>query len=315
MEATSKYVHAKHEEFVSRWPIHLEPQNTTMKKKLIVGLAPAGTHISRNQNPNQPYFPDEIAREVSECFKAGVSMWHLHVRDKNGFPTVQPERMKETIDLVRSKCPDIITSAHVDHDNTKSDRKMQEEVLSALIKLKSYPDTVVIHTASKSTRKVTEEGLQDQVKYIQENGLRPELQCQNFIGPENVKRWLIKPGILEKPYFINYHLGKHETVPLSFSDPYNYFATITMMQSIKEPDGIYGVYAGGRNWLPVTVFAIMVGADVIRPGMEDTIWLYPHRDEVVKKNIELIDKVVTIAQKLGRDIATPKEARQILGIK
>ena len=114
---------------VSRWPIHLEPQNPTMKKKLIVNVAPAGTHISRKQNPNQPNSPEEIASEVHECFKIGASMCHIHVRDKDGVPTVQPERLHETFSLIRSKCPNIIISAHIEKDFTKIGRKMNEEVL------------------------------------------------------------------------------------------------------------------------------------------------------------------------------------------
>lgn len=309
-----KYGHSM-PEARSRWPIHKIPKNETMSRKLIVAVAPSGTHIDRDQNPNQPYFPEEIQREVEECYKAGASMWHIHVRNKDGIPSVDPELMKKTIDLVRSKCPDIVVSAHVDYDMTKQGREMQEEVLSQIIKMGCWIETVVVHTASKSSRKVTEEGLQDQVKYLQETGVRPELQCQSFIGVGNVKRWLIDSGVLKPPYFINYHLGKQETVPLEFPDPWNYLCTITMTQFMQLGEkGVYGIYAGGRNMLPLTTLAIMLGADVVRPGMEDTIWLYPHKDDIVKKNIELVGKVIAIAQNLGRDLATPKEARKILGI-
>jgi 3-keto-5-aminohexanoate cleavage enzyme len=69
----------------------------------------------------------------------------------------------------------------------------------------------------------------------------------------------------------------------------------------------------GRNWLPVTVEAIMNGGHA-RAGMEDSVFMYPHRDDLIKSSAEAVSKVRKISEELGREIATPKEAREIMGL-
>jgi len=59
----------------------------------------------------------------------------------------------------------------------------------------------------------------------------------------------------------------------------------------------------------------MLGVDLVRIGIEDQFWTYPHKDEYIRKPVESVERVVQIAKALGRDIATPDEARNILGIK
>jgi len=92
---------------------------------------------------------------------------------------------------------------------------------------------------------------------------------------------------------------------------------ISSIEMVKEivPDCTIGVHAGGRNWLPMTVLGIMLGVDLVRVGIEDQFWACPHKDEFIKKPSESVEKVVQIARALGRDIANPTEARQILSIK
>jgi len=74
------------------------------------------------------------------------------------------------------------------------------------------------------------------------------------------------------------------------------------------------VCAGGRNWLPFTTLAIMLGFDMVRVGMEDSVYMYPHKDQKIQTTAEAVKVVADIARSLGREIATPDEAREILGI-
>ena len=74
-------------------------------------------------------------------------------------------------------------------------------------------------------------------------------------------------------------------------------------------------WPGGRNWLPFTTLAMMLGFDMVRVGMEDSVYVYPHRNEKLATSVQAVRKVVAIANELGREIATPDEARQIMGIK
>jgi 3-keto-5-aminohexanoate cleavage enzyme len=66
--------------------------------------------------------------------------------------------------------------------------------------------------------------------------------------------------------------------------------------------------------MPFVTLAMMLGFDMVRVGMEDTVYLYPHRDEKIETTAQAVRKVVNVANELGREIATPAEAREIMGI-
>ena len=97
-------------------------------------------------------------------------------------------------------------------------------------------------------------------------------------------------------------------------DPWNYIYMMTMQQTLA-PNAVKGVCAGGRNWLPFSTLAIMLGFDMVRVGMEDTVHLYPHRNDKIQTSAQAVRKVVAIANELGREIANPAEAREIMGVK
>jgi uncharacterized protein (DUF849 family) len=132
------------------------------------------------------------------------------------------------------------------------------------------------------------------------------------------KRFLIDQGISKwKPYIMNLQMGKHEAHTIN-QDPWSYLQFITNMNIIKEniPGSIIGIYPGGRNWLPMVTLGIIMGADIVRVGVEDCYWMYPHKDEVIKKHSDLVKMTVELSNIHGRGVVTdPKEARNILGMK
>ena len=86
-------------------------------------------------------------------------------------------------------------------------------------------------------------------------------------------------------------------------------------EALKGSEYTLGIHPEGRNWLPITVMGMLLGCNLVRVGIEDIFYLYPHRDEIAKNPAEVVAKVVAIAKELGREIATPEEARKILDIK
>ena len=128
----------------------------------------------------------------------------------------------------------------------------------------------------------------------------------------NVNEWLIKPGILQKPYLMSMGPGMHNAAE-TYPDPWGLLYVLGMIKMMPE-GSVVGLSAGGRNWLPLTVFAIMMGVDSVRVGMEDHIWVYPHKNEKLKSNGEMTRKVATITRELGREVATPAQARVIYGL-
>jgi len=301
--------------------LHREAPHKTMDRKLIINVAPTGSFTSREQNPGQPYTMEENVQAAVEAYKAGAAVWHVHAREKNGLPSKDPYVLKETIARVLDKCPDMVTSVipYVDYDQQGLGIIQRcVDVLTAAGPEYMQSAVLLIQTtgfSEKFTYSVTQKSLTDQVKYLEEHGVRPEYQSTSYQGTKDVLDWLVDTGIAQEPPLMNIMMGFHgysHGSPLG-PDPWNYIYMMTMQQTLA-PRAIKGVCAGGRNWLPFCTLAIMLGFDMVRVGMEDTVFLYPHREEKIQTSAQAVRKVVEVAQSLGREIATPAEAKAIMGI-
>ena len=302
--------------------LHLEPQHDTMGRKLVINVSPTGSFTNREQNRLQPYTMKEVVKAAVDAYKAGAAVWHVHAREKNGLPSKDPHVMKETIDRVLEKCPDMITSVipYVDYNEPPGLGTIKRcvDVLTAAGPEYMQSAVMLLQSTSfseKFTYVVTRGILTEQIKYLEDHGVRPEYQGHSYSGIKDVMDWLLTTGIAKSPPLMNIMMGFHgfsHATPLG-PDPWNYIYMMTMQQTLW-PGSVRGVCAGGRNWLPFTTLAIMLGFDMVRVGMEDSVYVYPNRDEKLQTSAQAVQKVVAIASELGREIATPAEARQIMGL-
>jgi 3-keto-5-aminohexanoate cleavage enzyme len=300
--------------------------NPTMNKKLVITVCPVGALVSRKQNPNQPRSPKEIAGDTIASYREGASVAHLHNRNEYGHPVTTTELLKETIERILDACPDMIIqpsaaegyvpeAGHYTYETTKP----MAEALHGISR--NYMESTIFTPVSYALRSVNgplehalavEDNTVKTVSFLQDNDVKPEFMCHNWEGIMNVKEWLIKPGILQKPYLMTMGPGMHNAAE-TYPDPWGLLYVLGMIKMIPE-GSVIGLSAGGRNWLPLTVFGILMGVDNVRVGLEDHIYMYPHKSELIKSSADEARKIATIARALGRDVATPAEARQILGI-
>jgi 3-keto-5-aminohexanoate cleavage enzyme len=162
---------------------------------------------------------------------------------------------------------------------------------------------------------INQESLTEVTRYLESHGVRPEYQSDCYMSQRNVEEWLIKPGIAASPAIINTMAGFHGTSfasPAS-EDPWKFMYLASILQSLPR-GAVHGLCAGGRNWLPLTIFGIMCGVDMVRVGMEDCVFIHPHRDEKLQTSADAVRMVADLARLFGRDVASPDEAREILGI-
>lgn len=311
-------------------------KNPTMDKKLIITVCPVGTLISKNQNPHQPNSPKEIAAQAIKSYKAGAAVAHLHNRGPHGEPSKDPDLLFETVDRILEKCPDMIiqpSSSYGYHTTKKTPSgkashysyettKLMVEALRERKSDNNYMESTIFTPVSYINEKIegppgvsqaTEENAIGTIKYLQKNKIRPEFMCHTWEGIMNVKEWLIKPKILQKPYLMSMGPGMHNSAE-TYPDPWGMMYTMSMMKMMPE-DSVISLSVGGRNWLALTTFGLLMGVDGVRVGMEDHLYMYPHKDELIKDSADETRKIATIAKELGREIATPKEARKILGMK
>jgi 3-keto-5-aminohexanoate cleavage enzyme len=302
--------------------VERQEKNLTMDKPLFITVCPTGALFSRKQNPNQPYSSKEIAAASIESYAEGACVAHLHTRDKRGDSVTNTKTLTETIAPILDKCPDmIIQPSSAEGYNPQSGDYSYETVKPMVDALhgidKRYMQSTIFTTISYYLDGwiclAAEDNAVKTVKYLESRGIKPEFMAHDGEGIVNVKEWLIKPGLLKKPYFIGLGPGMHNSAE-TYPDPWGMLYLLGLMKMVP-PNSVVEVSIGGRNWLPMTTFAILLGVDFVRVGMEDHLWMYPQRDEKIRSNADVVRKIATIARELGREIGTAKKARTLLGIR
>jgi len=301
--------------------IHLEPRIPTMDKKLVITVAVNGAFQTKAHNPYIALTPPEVVEQVIESYGAGAAVWHVHLRDETGLLDNKPEIVQGALDQVLDKCPNMIFS-HTGHASEGEGLERVRPLVDPLTEAgrgngRRYIETSVIAPYTRVyNARMTRSILQDTVTYLQSKGVKPEFQVHNYACIHHVNEWLLQPGLMEKPIMnlISGYHGYDFSGPNGPVDPWGHLYLVNML-SMMPPGSILGATIGGRNWLPMTNLAILLGVDSVRIGMEDACFMYPHKDDKIRRCVDVITKVRRIAEELGRDIATPAEARQILGLK
>lgn len=306
------------------FPIEKEPKIPTMDRPLIIESAFPGW-MSPKVNPYIPLKPEDIAREIVDSINAGASVIHVHARDPiDGSLLADPHQLKKSLDPVFEKCPDVVTWNHswAGEPNKPIDYVVHtEEMLGFPGGMKYIQGSVVLITGNPPEANMTMAGATESIKagvpYLESKGIKPIFQIYDTSGIERLRREVIDGGLAKwEPYVCNLHMGKHHATYIG-QDPWAHMQLLTSVNMLRAtiPGCVVGVFAGGRNWLPITATAISMGVDVVRTGVEDCLWVYPHKDEIIKKNSDVVAKVARIARELGREVASPDDARRICGMK
>lgn len=271
-------------------------------EKLIITAAICGAEVTKEQNPAVPYTVEEIVREAKSAVDAGAAIVHVHVREDDGTPTQSKERFKECIDAIYKACPDVIlipsTGGAV--GMTAEERLQPTELMPEMATLDcgtcNFGDEVFENTIPM---------MRSFGKRMMENDIKPEYECFEMGHVDTVLNLVRKGELPGAPLQFNFVLG----VPGCTT------ATVPNLCWLVNaiPVGSTWTATGiGRHAFTLAAAAIVMGGNV-RVGFEDNLYL--ERGVLAKSNGELVAKVARIARELGREIATPDEARRILGLK
>jgi 3-keto-5-aminohexanoate cleavage enzyme len=279
----------------------------------VVTTAVVGAFITKKQNPNQPISTDEILKESLNSIEAGATAVHLHVRDeKTGLNVVDSTLYRKVIDPIRKKYGDKIFVEGCCFMGDTFERQFSP-ITEGLFEL-SYVGAFAGY-AGDTVRYQSPQLVKAGAEYMQEVGAAVGIGIQDTGNIDNVKRWLIDTGILKKPHYWGIIVG----VPggLYMSSPQTMMQSISLMvNGIREidEDPLITILCGGRGAIYAATLAVMMGLHV-RIGMEDTIWRYPHKDELLSGNGAVTKNVCQIIEILGRRVATADEYRKILGLR
>ena len=270
--------------------------------KLIITACICGAEVTKEQNPNVPYTVEEIVREAKSAYDAGAAIIHLHVREDDGTPTQSAERFKECIDAIKKELPDVIIQP-----STGGAVGMSNEERLAPTLLRPEMATLDCGTCNFGGDDIfvnTENTIIEFANRMNELGIKPEVEVFDK-GMVDMAIRLNKKGIIKSPMHFDFVMGVNGGISGTARD-LNF-----MVESI--PAGSTWTASGvGRAEFPMVTMAILMGGHA-RVGFEDNVYL--SKGVMAKSNGELVEKVVRLAKELGREIATPAEAREILGLK
>ena len=293
-----------------------------MDKPLIIESACSGWQVGGKRFPAVPCSIEEQSQEIIDSIKEGAVAIHVHPRDpRDCAAKIDSHLLKRVLDPVFEEVGDCVTLPHTWKPAEEADYITDTKELLELDEGNKYCQGSVILPAnySSSTGALhTQRSINEGIKWLEANHVKPIYMLYDTYTIFNLKQNIFDKGLSKKPYILNLNLGKHHSHAVH-KDPWSYLNLITNFNMVKatiEEECIIGVYPGGRNWLPILVLGLLMGAQLVRVGIEDCYWVYPHKNEIIKKNSEMIKLIVDIAKLLGRRVVTdPKEAREILGIK
>ena len=267
--------------------------------KLIITAAICGAEVTKKHNPSVPYTVEEIAAEAEAAYAAGASIIHLHVREDDGTPTQCKERFQKCFDAIKEKCPDVIIQP-----STGGATGMTAEERLQPVSLSPEMASLDCGTCNFGGDEIfinTENMIIEFAAKMREYNVMPELECFDKGMIDMALRLAGKNHISGHLHF-NFVLGVNGGISATPRD------FLFMKESIPK-DATFTVTGIGRAEFPMAALAIISGGHV-RVGFEDNIYL--SKGVLAKSNAELVAKAVRLADELGRGIATPSEAREIL---
>ncbi len=269
--------------------------------KLIITAAICGAEVTKEHNPSVPYTVEEIGREAEAAYKAGASIIHLHVRNDDGTPTQDRERFRLCIEEIKKRCPDVILQPSTGGAVGMSveERLQPVELLPEMATL----DCGTCNFGGDDIFVNTENMIKAFGEKMISLGIKPEVEVFDK-GMIDMAIRLQKKGYIKLPMHFNFVMGVNGGISAEARD-------FTFMKDSIPYGSTFTVSGIGRNEFPMAVLAIISGGHV-RVGFEDNV--YTSKGVIAKSNGELVEKVVRLAKELGREIATPAEAREILGI-
>ena len=271
-------------------------------EKLIITAAICGAEVTKQNNPAVPYTVEEMVREAKLAYEAGAAIIHVHVREDDGTPTQGRERFRVVMDAIRKELPDVIMipSTGGATGMTPEERLQPTELMPEMATLDcgtcNFGDEVFENTMPT---------MRAFGRRMIENGIKPEYECFELGHLDTVLNMAKKGEVPGAPMQFNFVLGVQGCAPATVSN-------LDFMVRQIPAGSTWTVTGIGKGAWPMVAAGIIMGGNV-RVGFEDNIYL--ERGRKAASNGELVEKVVAMAKLLGREIATPDEAREILSLK
>jgi uncharacterized protein (DUF849 family) len=289
-----------------------------MAGKTILSVAVTGNQTTVAQHPGLPCTPEQIATAAIDSAKAGAAIAHLHVRYPDGRPSMELEHYREVVDRIRDSGVDVLINLTTGPGQrfipSKDDPKVAAPGTTLMppmrrvehvIALKPDLCSLDLNTMWSGSSVVinTPDNITVMAQAMKEAGAKPELEVFDS-GDIHLATALLAQGVLDSPPLFQIVTG----VRYGFSGTPE---TLMYARSILPPGAMWAAFGIGRMAYPMLAQAYLLGGHV-RIGLEDAVNI--RKGELASSNAAMVEKAARIIDELGGELASPKEARQILGL-
>ena len=297
-----------------------------MNKTIITAAITGAVHIP-SMSEYLPVTPQQIIDDAVAAYEAGAAVVHIHGRkEKNGEPTGDPEIMKNIVEEIRKRCNVVIGITTGGAIGMSSEERLaavpfcKAELASCnsgsvnfcfspiadKIKIPKYDWEIPFVKNTYDLPFVnTFQGIEDYIKVMGENGTKPEFEVYE-VGMINNIAYFMKKGLLKGPIYLQFVLGIMGGLPATVDN------LLFLYNTAKKQLGdnfVWSCAAAGKDQFNIVTTAVILGGNA-RVGLEDN--LYIKKGQLAKSNAEGVKKIKEIVELLGKEIATPEEARKIL---
>lgn len=279
-----------------------ETRRLNDKSKVIVTAALTGAVTTKKDNPNLPTQPEEIAASALACCDAGASAVHIHVRDDNDAASMRFDKFAETVKLIRDAGSPLVLNLTSSggqgfswEERIRPLRELKPELASFDAGTMNWLNSVVFMNEP--------EFLELCGKEMIAAGVKPEIEIFD-IGMLNTAKYYIRKGIIQEPAHFQLCLGAAGGMEATTEN------LLYLVNHLPEKC-TWSAFGIGKGANEIMMAALALGGNV-RVGLEDNV--YYNKGQLAESNQQFVARVKRIVEELGKTVATPDEARQILGV-
>ena len=272
-----------------------------LSNRVILTVAPTGSSTPAAKCPGLPVTPAEIAAETYECWKAGASVVHLHVRDDQGNASMEYEKFRESVALIREKCDIVINLTTAGGFGVPDDER--------ILPLDLIPEMATMDAGSMNVKgdfvfHNSVAFLEKLGRRAQELGIRPEIEVMDT-GMVYTALRLIEQGYIKSPPHFQMVLGMENGMAATVEN-------LVYMKNLLPPGATWSAFGVGKAHLTILMATLALGGHV-RVGMEDNIYL--DAGQKASSNVDFVERTRRIIELNNKRPATPEETRAMLGLR
>ncbi|CAG9000037.1 MAG: 3-keto-5-aminohexanoate cleavage enzyme [Candidatus Celerinatantimonas neptuna] len=270
---------------------------------VIISAALTGAMTPKDINENIPLTPKEIAADAYRCWQQGAAIVHLHMRDEQGIGTMDQSRFKQTIQLIRSHqdC-DVIINCTTSGDSRATDAQRMAHI-AALdgIEMASW-DAGSFNWMPGGVFVNSPQFLGQLAQLMSERSIKPELEIFDS-GMLGIANYFVEQGLLATPLHCQFCLGVPGGMPATVEN-------LLYLVTHRPAGSTWSAFGIGKHHLPILYAALALGGH-IRVGLEDNVYF---SKGIAASNVQLVERAAKIIRLMGKPVATPARAREILGL-